>query len=408
MDARNVVVTGLGVISPIGESVDEVTASLLGMRSGIRAWTSDSLKKVFPAGVVETRFDARFTGLDLPYLDRCSQMALLASDQAVAAAGLGDFAQFGDRAGVYYGTVRGGAATEEAWVRQFHMEGKQVSRPFTMLASMLNAGAAQISIRHHVLGPTMTHSSACASSGAAIGDALRAIRGGELDLAITGGAEASLIPSIFAAWDGIRALAMPDPDDVGRSCRPFSKHRRGLVVAEGAAFLVLESEAHARARGAPILCRVSGYGTASDAHHIGSPDSGGQVRAMRAALADAGLPAEAIGYLNAHATATAGGDPVEAQSIRTVFADGVRVSSTKSLHGHLLGGASAIELLVTIIGMREHFLPATAHLNDVAEDCVLRHVACRPETGIDIGHAMSFSAGFGGTNVALIVSRCPT
>jgi 3-oxoacyl-(acyl-carrier-protein) synthase len=252
----------------------------------------------------------------------------------------------------------------------------------------------------------MTHSSACTSSGAAIGDALRAIRHGYLDIALVGGAEAALIPTFMGLWGGLRALADPNPDGVERSCQPFSKNRTGLVLSEGAVFLVLESREHALKRGASCYCALTGYGVASDGYHIGSPKADGQVAALRAALADAALQPAQIEYLNAHATATPGGDPVESSAINAVF-DHVPVSSTKGIHGHLLGAASALELATAVLAINQSFLPATAHLDEIDPSCALNHVANTPVLGQRVRHALSLSAGFGGTNVALIVSAVP-
>jgi 3-oxoacyl-(acyl-carrier-protein) synthase len=276
------------------------------------------------------------------------------------------------------------------------------------MASMLNAAPALISIKHKILGPVITNSSACSSSGAAIGEACRAIRNGYLDVAVVGGAEAALTPTFVALWGGLRALAEPDAADVSRSCRPFSADRTGLVLSEGAVFFLIESREHARQRGAACYARLSGYGIASDGYHIGSPNAGGQAAALRAALADATLRPDQIGYYNAHATATRGGDPVETAAIHEVFgeaAESLPVSSTKAIHGHLLGGASAIELAVCVLAIGHSFLPATAHLEEVDAECRLRHVAKWPEFNHPLEHALSLSAGFGGTNVALAVSR---
>ncbi len=401
---RDVVITGLGVISPIGFTVSELLASLESNRSGIRLWESPLLSKKLPAGLMERDFSDEFTRLELPYLDRCSQIAILAARQATIDAGLEQFAHYGQRAGLFYGTVSGGVKTEHDWVQLFHAEHKQLSKPYTLMACMLNAASAQISIRHQILGPVMTHSSACTSSGAAIGDAHRAIRHGYLDVALVGGAEAALTPAFMASWCGLRAVAELDPVDVGQSCRPFSKNRTGLVLSEGAVFMMLESREHALRRDASCYCTLSGYGIASDGYHIGSPKAEGQVAALRSALADAALRPDQVDYVNAHATATQGGDPIEACAIREVFGR-VPVSSSKGIHGHLLGAASALELAVTVLAINKSFLPATAHLDEIDPACALNHIANAPVFGHSINHALSLSAGFGGTNVALVVSK---
>ena len=402
-ERRDVIVSGIGVISPIGMNVSELLDSLLANRSGIGIWRSPQLTKPVAAGVIDRDFSTEFSKLELPYLDRCSQVAVLAARQSIADAGLGDFSAYGARAGLFYGTVCGGIQTEHDWVELFYREHKQMSRPYTLMASMLNAAPAQISIRHQILGPVMTHSSACTSSGSALGDAFRAIRDGYLDVAVAGGAEAAMAPAFIASWGGLRALAPIDEADPGRSCRPFSKDRSGLVLSEGGVFLVLESREHAKSRGASCYCRLSGYGVGADAYHIGSPHSNGQIATLRSALADAELQPPQIGYFNAHATATPGGDPVEAVAINHVF-DGIPVSGTKGIHGHLLGAASAMEFAITALAVNQSFLPATAHLHEPDPQCELNHVALIPIRDRPIEHGISLSAGFGGTNVALIAS----
>lgn len=403
-DSRDVLVTGLGVVSPIGNTVAEFISSIKANRSGIGLWQSPLLVRQFPAGIINRDFGGQFSKLELPYLDRCSQLALVAAQQATVDAGLQQFADYGARAGLYYGSVTGSIKTQHDWVGQFYTEHKQTSKPYTILASMLNAAPGQISIRHQILGPVMTHSSACSSSGAAIGDAMRAIRDGYLDVALVGGAESAMTPAFMASWAGLRALAEADDEDVSRSCKPFSKHRTGLVLAEGAVFMLIESRQNAMKRGANAYAQLTGYGIASDAHHIGSPSSAGQISALRLALADASLDPIDIDYMNAHATATPGGDPVETNSINAVF-DRVPVSSTKAIHGHLLGAASAIELAVCIAAINLDLLPATAHLKEIDPLCDLNHVSVTPQTEMDVKHAISLSAGFGGTNVAIVASR---
>lgn len=401
---RDVVVTGIGVISPIGLNTTELLDRVRENRSGIGLWEAPEFGIRMPAGLIEKDFSSEFSKLEMPYLDRCSQLALVAARQAAEDGGVTQFGDYAERAGLFYGSARGGVKTEHESVRQFYGEQKFNIRPYSLMACMMNAPAAQISIRHQILGPVMTHSSACTSSGTAIGDAYRAIRDGYLDIAMAGGAESVFTAAFLASWSGLRALAEVDAEDVGRSCRPFSRDRTGLVLSEGAVFVLLESREHARARGAKTYCRVSGYGIASDGYHIGSPKCEGQVATLRAALDDAGMQPADVGYLNAHATATPGGDPVEMKSIATVF-DGVPVSSTKAIHGHLLGAASAMELAISILAVRESFLPATAFLNEIDPMCMANHVACRPVMHHAVQHALSLSAGFGGTNVALIISR---
>lgn len=405
--ARKVAITGLGTISAIGLSVDELIESIANTRSGIRALGMEGLKKVFPAGVVQHSFEQYFTKLELPFLDRCQQLAILAAKEAVSCSGIEDFSSYGFRAGVYYGNVNGGATTGIEWSRQLLVDGKQTARPFTAMAVMGNAGAAQIAIRNKVQGPVITNATACGSSGVAIGDAARAIRDGYIDIAIAGGAEAPLSSGIMSVFDGTRALSKPDPIDVSRSCKPFSTERSGLVLGEGAAFVVLEEAQSAMKRGAKIYGLVTGYGVSCDATHIGMPDTKGQIACLEAALASACIQPSDIQYVNAHATATKGGDVIEAEAIRSIFGCGsasAAVSSTKSAHGHLLGAASALEFAITTLAVDSSMMPATMHAdNSIDQRCKLNHVGVIPREE-KITNALSFSCGFGGTNVALIVS----
>lgn len=405
-----VAITGIGVLSPIGITVAEVADSLKALRSGIVRINAPPLTCPYPAGLVNLHTDQLFSKLDVVYLDRCQQLAALAGRDALAHAGLDRLDGLGGRAGLYYGTVNGGSARIQASFQDLLCGAQQASSPFTIMAVMHNSGAAFLSIRHGIGGPVHTHGSACAASGAAIGEAARAIRDGYLDVALAGGAEAPLTAGMLSGFEGMRALARVDERDVAQSCKPFNALRSGLVLGEGAGFLVLESESHVRKRGARVLAWLLGYGIAADCHHMAAPDAQGQERAIRAALADAELEPSQVGYLNAHATGTRGGDAVEASAIRAVFGAGdssVPVSSTKALHGHLLGAASAIESIVALLAVMEGVLPATAFLDQPDPACALNHIANKSLHGQDIHRAMSLSCGFGGTNVALVFSRSP-
>ena len=410
MKKEAVAITGVGVVSPIGLDVDAVVDALRTGLSGIDRITTPPTPREFPAGVVKQDFTDAFTRLELPFLDRCQQLAIVSARQALLDAGIEEFSDFGQRAGLYYGNVNGGAAATLEWSRQLLVEGKQAARPFAAMAIMSNAGAAQIAIRHRILGPVVTHASACGSSGVALGEAARAIADGYLDVAVAGGAEAPLTAGVLGVFSGTRAMSRPDEADVSRTCKPFSKDRTGLVLGEGAAFVVLEAASRAQRRGATIHGYLTGYGLSSDAHHIGMPAAEGQVRSLQAALDHAGLQPRDIGYLNAHATATDGGDVIESTAIRAVFGDGddaARVSSTKAVHGHLLGATSALEFVITLLSMRHRVLPASAHMGEMDPRCKLNHVGPVPLQEVQLDHALSFSCGFGGTNVALIVSRNP-
>lgn len=409
-DKEMVAVTGIGILCPIGVTVKEVAGSLKTLRSGIRRIEAPPLQRAYPGGVVDLETESFFSRLDAVYLDRCQQLAALAGRDALADAGLERLDALGARAGLYYGNVNGGSSRAQADYRQLLCNGQQATSPFSILAIMHNSGAACLSIRHGIAGPVHTHGSACASSGAAIGEAARAIRDGHIDVALAGGAEAPLSAAILAGFEGMRALAPIDAVDVAQSCKPFSSVRSGLVLGEGAAFLVLESATHARRRGARCLAWLQGYGIASDCHHMAVPHATGQQAAMRQALSDAGLKPSQVDYLNAHATGTIGGDVVEASAIRSVFGAGrasVPVSSTKALHGHLLGAASAMESVVALLAITEGILPATAFLDQPDPACALNHLTNKSLHGHAIDRAMSLSCGFGGTNVALVFSRYP-
>jgi 3-oxoacyl-(acyl-carrier-protein) synthase len=410
MDKPEIVISGVGVLSPIGCSEQEVLNSLLDLRSGISLWESDQLTKRFPVGRVMAPLTDNYTRVELPFLERTTLLALQASRQAMTAAGIANFAAYGERAGVFYGTVRGGGEAEWEWLRQFHVEKRQTARPYVLMGSMPNAAAAQISIRCQVSGPVATHTSACSSSGAAIVDACRHLLTGEIDVALVGGAESPLSPMFLGAWDGLRAMADVDGDDVSRSCKPFSTRRNGLVVSEGSVFYVMETRHHAENRGVRPRAILSGWGVASDAYHIGMPHSRGQIAAMRLALRNAGLRPGDLDYINAHATATPGGDPIEVVSLKEVLGDAINVpvSSTKAQHGHMLGGASAMELLVCLLAMENDFVPATAHLDDIDPACAGLHHVQATRRDQTVRRALSLSAGFGGTNVALVLSAVNT
>jgi 3-oxoacyl-[acyl-carrier-protein] synthase II len=410
MSRRRVLITGLGSISPIGANIGELWRSIEEGRSGIVEWTDARFEESYPAGVVKSDLRSNFRKLDLPFLDRCSQFALVAAGEALADTGLETLEPFGRRAGAFVGGARGGAKTEEDWYVRLFLEGKRDAGPFTVLAAMGNAPAAQLSIKYKIRGPVLTHASACASSGAAVTEACRAIRDGYIDIALVGGAEAPLTISMMRAWAGTKALASVCTRGVEQSCQPFSVDRSGLVLGEGAAFVVLESEDTFRTRGGErAYAELTGCGIASDAYHIASPLEDGQVAAMQEAFADAGIAEADLGYVNAHATATRGGDPIEVAALRRVLSSSamtIPVSSTKALHGHLLGAASAIELVVTTLTVTTSVLPATAHLSRVDPECEgLMHITKPTHAARPVEHAMSNSSGLGGTNVSLIVSR---
>jgi 3-oxoacyl-[acyl-carrier-protein] synthase II len=270
---------------------------------------------------------------------------------------------------------------------------------------MTSAPASWISIEHGLLGPSLTFSTACSSSSVAIGEAARRIQSGDLEVMIAGGAEAPLTFGVLRAWEAMRTLATEDTDNPSASCRPFSLNRSGLVLGEGAAFVVLEEWQHAVERGAPIRAELTGYGLTSDATHITRPSVQGQARAMQAALACAGLAPGKIDYINAHGSATPQNDATETQAIKQVFGEraySIPVSSTKSIHGHLLGAAGALEFVIAVICLERRMVPPTMHLDIPDPACDLDYVAGAARHDVDLRAVMSNSFAFGGTNAVLI------
>jgi 3-oxoacyl-[acyl-carrier-protein] synthase II len=299
---------------------------------------------------------------------------------------------------------------EESY-RDLFLDRKDRLPPYTTLRVMNNAAAAHISIDFGLRGPSCTYSTACASSAIAVGEAFRAIRHDYIDAAVAGGAECLLTLGTMRAWEALKTLAAEDADDPATSCRPFSKDRTGLVLGEGAGMLVLEDMEHALRRNAHIYAELVGYGAASDAAHIAKPDIQGQIRAMRSALADAGMAAEDIDYINAHATATLAGDIVETAAIKEVFgahAYRLAVSSTKSMHGHLMGAAGIIEFVVAILAIVRGAIPPTAHLRNPDPECDLDCVPIAARLGVKVRAAMSNSFAFGGSDAVLIARAVPT
>jgi 3-oxoacyl-[acyl-carrier-protein] synthase II len=401
-------ITGLGVVSPIGQTVSDFFDSLAQARSGIDCVPRD----VYPgtsslvAGRIAFDTTPHWAPHQLSQLDRATQFALVAARQALADSGLELSVDASHSAGVYWGTGLGGATSIEDSYRELYA-GRGRVRPTSVVLAMNNAAAGQISIANGLRGPVLNVSTACSSSAAAIGEAYRAIKHGFADVIVAGGSEALITNGNLRAWDAMQALAHADPSDPSRSCKPFSRNRTGLVLGEGAAAIVLESEEHARRRGASIHAELAGYGNAGDASHISKPDPDGQTRAMRAALADARVSPSDVRYLNAHGTATAVGDVIETAAIKQVFGDhapSLPVSSTKALHGHLMGATGAVELLSTLSVIARGVLPPTAHLEESDPACDLDYV---PNVARE-GHAdvvMSNSFGFGGMNAVLVARR---
>jgi len=410
MAARRVAVTGAGVVSPLGNTLEDFHRSLAAARSGIRRLAPELAERTGVQVGAALDWDAarHFKEAEAANLDRVSQFALAAAGQAIAASGLDLQAQDRGRIGVSWGTGMGGAHTQEGSYKQVYGAGEWRVRPLTVVMGMNNAAASNVAVRHGLRGPFANYSTACSSSAMALGEAMRAIAAGRADAMVAGGCEALLTPGVLVAWQALRTLAPADPADPAASCKPFDRRRAGLVLGEGAAAFVLEDEARARARGARIHCVLAGYGNSCDATHMSRPDRDGQIRAMREALSEAQLSPQDVGYINAHGTATAVGDVVEAEAINAVFgaaAREVRVSSTKSLHGHLLGGSGALEFAAALLALEQGILPPTGFLEQPDPACGLRHVACTAERVDPPRAVMSNSFAFGGSNVVLVAAR---
>ena len=404
---RRVVITGIGIVAPAGNWPGTLFENVAAGKSAIRALPAMARPNpVTLAAWIDTPIDDQSKG-NPP--DRVTQLALAAGRYALEMAGLKDQPELLEETGLSIGTGSGSNATLDAAFHRLYAENKDRLAPMTLPRGMNNAAASEMSIRFGLKGPNNTYSIACASASSAIGEALRAIRHGYSERILAGGSEALLTFGVLHAWYALRALAEPDAD-ISASCRPFSSDRNGLVLGEGAGFLMLESLESACARGATILAELSGYGATCDANHLTHPDTVGQVKAMRQALADAGLEAGQIDYINAHGTATTAGDTVEAESINTVFGvSGVHgalvpVSSTKAVHGHLMGAGGAVELGLAVLAMLHDTIPPTANCRKPDATLGIDMVAegARKKT---LNHVMSNSFAFGGSNAVLVASR---
>jgi len=403
-----VVITGLGVVAPVGQSVCDFFDGLVAARSGIRRVPSTTIStpNSLVAGLVDFDSSVYWPAHQSALFDRATQFALAAARQAFADAALQLTEQQSLRAGVYWGTGLGGATSIEESYRTFFAGSGRV-RPTAVVMGMNNAAAGQISIAHGLRGPVLNVSTACSSSASAIGEAYRTIKYGHADVIVAGGSEALVTLGNLSAWDAMRALAHADAVDPSSSCKPFSANRTGLVLGEGAAALILEHRDRAMQRGARIYGEVAGYGNASDAFNISKPDADGQMRAMHLALADAELRPDEIDYVNAHGTATQVGDVVETTALKGVFGDrscGPCVSSTKALHGHLMGASGAVEMVASVMALDQGIIPPTAHLDVPDPACDLDYVPNEARRA-ELRAVMSNSFGFGGMNAVLITRR---
>lgn len=391
--------TGVGAICALGPDAPRMWTALCDGRPGIgRIGSVDVSGLRFQNGaeVKDLDFARHFDPSRADLLDRFAQFAVIAAREAVRDSGVEFTAELRERTAVFTGSCLGGQTTQDAAFVELYERKSGRVHPLSIPRTMANAGASQISMEFGLTGPSCTISTACSSSNHAIGQAFWMVRGGSADLAIAGGSEAPFSPGHLKAWEAMRVVS---PD----TCRPFSRDRRGLILGEGGAMLVLEPLEAARARGARVYAEISGFGMSSDAHHVTQPTVAGPARAMRAALADAALDPERIGYVNAHGTGTRGNDSAESRAIREVFgahADRLAVSSTKSMHGHALGAAGALEAVATVLALANGILPPTANFTEPDPDCDLDVVPNRARTARPEA-ALSNSFAFGGLNAVL-------
>ncbi len=403
MSDRRVAITGLGVICALGRSISEFWTAMSEGRSAIRPITLvdvSTFRFRNGAEVPGYRPTDYFDEKELTLLDRFAQLALVAAAEAVTDSGIEWTPGLRQRSAVITGCSGGGKSTEDSGFYDLYAEKRPRVNPMTIPRCMPNAGTSQISMKYGLTGPAWAVSTACSSANHAIGQALWLLRSGAADLAIAGGCEAPFSTGFLKAWEAMRVVS---PD----TCRPFSKDRKGMILGEGAGMLVLEPLESARARGAKIYAELAGFGMSSDAHHITQPSLDGPGSAMRGALEDGGIDREAVGYINAHGTATPANDVTEAGAIRAVFGhhtSRIAVSSTKSMHGHALGAAGAIEAVATALGIHHGLIPPTANFNEPDPQCDL-DVVPNETRRMQVDCAISNSFAFGGLNAVLAFRR---
>jgi nodulation protein E len=396
---RRVAITGMGAICALGRDTAEFARALAEGRSGIAPIEStDASMLRFQNGAEVKGYTHApyFEDRRADFIDRFAQFAVIAARQAVAGAGVSWTPELRESAAIVTGSCVGGQSTEDIGFQEVYKLGHNRVHPLTIPKTMANAGASHISMEFGITGPSFTLSTACSSAAHAIGQAFWMVRSGATDLAITGGSEAPFSFGILKAWEAMRVVS---PD----TCRPFSKDRHGMILGEGGAMLVLEPLEAARARGARIHAEIVGFGMSADAGHITQPSAEGAARAIRAALRDASLAPDAVGYINAHGTGTPANDPTETAAIRAVFgahADRLAVSSTKSMHGHALGASAALECLATALALRDGLLPPTANYREPDPECDL-DVIPNQARAAQVEYALSNSFAFGGLNAVL-------
>lgn len=426
-DNRRVVITGVGAVTNIGHDAPSTWDAMRNGRSGVTLVNDPEFDRyegwnVRIAGVIRGWEAEKFIDKrELRRMDRCTQLGVVAAQEAITRSGIDIASEDPTRCGVVVGSGVGGISTIEQNVITLTNKGPDRINPFTVPRLMVNAVAGNISIKHNLQGPASAHATACASSGHALGDALRYIQRGDADVMIAGGAEAACTPLCLGAFMTMKALSTRNDDPAGAS-RPFDADRDGFILAEGAAICVLESEEHAKARGATILGELVGFGNSCDASHITAPNPEGQGarRSMEWALRDAGLKPGQIDYVNAHGTSTPLGDSAEVAAALSLFGDHARkstggkllMSSTKSMHGHTLGASGAVEMIACLHAVRDGIIAPTINLHnpgtrreDGSIDPFDMNLVANEARERSVRYAMNNTFGFGGHNVTLIVGR---
>ncbi len=400
---KRVVITGAGTINALGHDVDSTLDAMREGRCGIGPLDIRDVDRLaVKIGGQVTGYDetVHFNRQQISLYDRFTQFTLLAAQQAVAQSGLQFSGALADRSGVILGTSGGGLNTQDENYRAVYEEGKNRVHPFIVPKLMNNAAASHVSMKYNLRGPSFTVATACASSNHAMGQAMAMVRSGMADVMVTGGSESMLCFGGVKAWEGLRVMSKD-------ACRPFSATRNGMVQGEGAGVFVFEEYEHAKARGAVILAEVAGYAMSSDASDIVTPSKQGAARAIAGALKDARLNASDVGYINAHGTGTAANDKTECAAVADVFgahADDVMMSSTKSMHGHLIGGTGAVELLACIMAVRDGVIAPTIGYEEADPECAM-DVVPNVAREADVSAVLSNAFAFGGLNAVVALKR---
>ena len=407
---RRVAITGLGAVSALGVGVPAFWDGLRAGRSGVRRITlfdPSALSVPIAAEAPNYNPAEHFSAKRLDLLDRFSQFALVAAAEALRDAGLSFSDAERERSGVALGTGMGGAATQDEGYLSVYGHGAERVHPFTIPRLMHNAAASHLTMEMGLRGPALSFSTACSSASHAIGEAGEMIRAGRADVMLAGGSDAPIVFGVLKAWEAMRVLAPPPEGDPATACRPFSADRQGLVLGEGAGVVVLEEWERAHKRGATVLAELAGYGATADAAHITQMGLEAPARAIEAALTQARLRPEQIGYVNAHGTATRLNDAAETAILKRVFGEHARrlaISSTKSMHGHAMGASGALELIAAVLALRHGIVPPTANYTTRDPECDLDYVPNQARE-MRVNAALSNSFAFGGLNAALVIRR---